>query len=132
MYEKSATRSQQFKIVKTLNFFVWFRRKKKPYPSLPPNTQVKNKVTLAYSLHLASILIFLYSRVHTSWKLKPILGCVPINQNSDNAAKPTAFGTDYKKDQMRSKTIAAVEHVLVLPKSTLHCLVKELGESKSV
>lgn len=60
-----------------------------------------------------------------------MLGCIPINQNSDNAAKPTVFGTDYKKDQMRSKTIAAVEHVLALPKSTPHCLVERLGESNS-
>lgn len=77
---------------------------------------MKNKVTLAYSLHLALILIFLYSRVYTSWKLKPMLGFVPINQNSDNTAKPMVFGTDYKKDQMRSKTIAAVGHVLVFAK----------------
>lgn len=127
-------RSQQFTSAKYSNppFLSGSEERKSFLPSLPPNTQVKNKVTLAYSLHLASILIFLYSRVYTSWKLRPILGCFPINQNSDNAAKPMAFGTDYKKDQMRSKTIAAVEHVQVLPKSTLHCLVEGLRGSNSV
>lgn len=60
-----------------------------------------------------------------------MLGCIPINQNSDNTAKPMVFGTDYKKDHMRSKTIAAVGHVLVLPKSTPHCLVEGLGENNS-
>lgn len=58
-------------------------------------------------------------------------GLCPNKPKLRQRRKPTVFGTDYKKDQMRSKTIAAVEHLLVLPKSTPHCLVEGLGDSNS-
>lgn len=78
------------------SIIVWLRREREKSISAP-NTQVKNKVILAYSLHLASILIFLYSRVYTSWKLRPILGYVPINQNSDNAENQRFLALTTKK-----------------------------------